>query len=115
MKYFKQEYTIKRMEIIGIFYKDYRCKGSSIKLFDKYVIDRYIDCFIKDLIKIDDKTYVFESKTILEYSYGTKLEYPSRHYTEMGPIKHPFCSIRYIMLLYKTLLIVFISVFVVFF
>ena len=39
------------MKIIRFFYKDYRCKGSSIKLFVKYVIDRYIDCFIKDLIK----------------------------------------------------------------
>ena len=55
------------MKIIGFFYKDYRCKGSSRKLFVKYVIDRYIDCFIKDLIKIVDKTYVFESKPILEY------------------------------------------------
>ena len=51
IKYFKQEYTIKRVKIIGIFYKDYRCKGSSKKLFIKYIIDRYIDCFIKDLIK----------------------------------------------------------------
>ena len=37
--------------MIGIFYKDYRCKVSSIKLFVIYVIDRYIDCFIKNLIK----------------------------------------------------------------
>ena len=55
------------MKIIGIFYKDYRCKGSSRKLFFKYVIDRYIDCFIKYLIKIVDKIYVFLGKTILEY------------------------------------------------
>ena len=48
---FKQEYTIKRVKIIGMFYKDYRCKVSSRKLFDKYVIDRYIDCFIKHFIK----------------------------------------------------------------
>ena len=55
------------MKIIGIFYKDYRCKVSCRKLFFKYVIDRYIDCFIKDLIKIVDKIYAFLGKTILEY------------------------------------------------
>ena len=43
------------------------CKGSSRKLFTKYVIDRYIDCFIKDLIKKIDNTYFFLGKPILEY------------------------------------------------
>ena len=55
------------MKIIVIFYKDYRCKVSYRKLFVKYVIDRYIDCFIKDLIKKIDKTYAFLGKPILEY------------------------------------------------
>ena len=45
--------------MIGIFYKDYRCKGSSRKLFVKYVIDGYIDCFIKDLIKNSGQNICF--------------------------------------------------------
>ena len=76
IKYFKQEYTIKKEKIIGIFYKNYRCKVSYRKLFTKHVIHGYIDCFIKDLIKIVDKTYVFVGKTILEYPLCNKTRVP---------------------------------------
>ena len=49
--YFKQEFTIKKVIILGILNQYNRFKGFSRKLFTKYVIHRYNDCLIKDLIQ----------------------------------------------------------------